>query len=281
MMVNEVPSSSALKVAALRALHQTMDIPPVFLDPIAERILGPDAAGLLESYRPTTDNSARLRGTLAIRSVIAEETIADAMSRGIRQCVVLGAGLDTFAYRNTHPRLDIFEVDHPTTQRWKRDLLRRSEIGEPVSVRYVAADLDRDDLHALLSAAGFDRTRAAVFAMLGVTPYVARDSLLGMFGRIAADGGEGTEIVFDYTEPFHRAPAPVRAYYEAAAARLAAVGEPWVTFFEPDALALALKDAGFSRVRDLDAATLHKRFILGRADGLTISALVHLVQARI
>lgn len=279
-MPNRIPSPTALRVAALRALHQTVDAPPVFVDPLAERVLGQDSAALLESYQSTAAETARLRGTLAVRTVVAEETIAEARERGIRQCVILGAGLDTFAYRNTCADFHVFEVDRPSTQSWKRDLLRVADIDVPPTVSYVAVNFERDDLFGALVAAGFDRAQPAVFVMLGVVPYVAADKLLETFRRIASDSAQRSEIVFDYTEPLHNAPAAARASYEAVAKRVAAGGEPWITFFEPAPLRAALRDLGFAAVTDIDAAALGHRFCSGRTDGLCVVPLVHLVRAR-
>ena len=274
------PSPSALRVAALRALHQTADAPVVFVDPLAARILGPGGAALLDSYRATAGETARLRGTLAARHVIAEEIVDAAAARGVRQCVILGAGLDTYAYRQQHAGLTLFELDHPATQAWKRGLLRDAAIEGPAAVRYVAMDLERDDLFAKLADTGFEEARPAVFVMLGVVSYLAHATILRLLAAIGGACGGDAELVLDYTEPFDDAPAPIKAAYTAVATRLAAGGEPWITLFEPAAMHRALAESGFGDMRDLSAATLQRRFCAGRTDGLTIAALVHLIHAR-
>ena len=256
-----------------------VDAPIVFVDPLAAYILGPGGDALLDSYRASADETARLRGTLAVRHVIAEEVVDGAVARGVRQCVILGAGLDTFAYRHRHAGLFVFELDHPATQAWKRDLLRDAAIEVSASVRFVAMDLERDDLPAALASAGFDHRSPAVFVVLGVTPYLTEDTIFRLLAEIGGTPG-GAEIVLDYTEPYENAPAPVRAAYAAVATRLAAGGEPWITLFEPGELHRALADHGFAEVHDLDAAALTRRFCAGRSDGLTIAALVHVLHAR-
>lgn len=278
-MQDDVPSSTALKVAALRALHQTAEVPPVFVDPLAERILGRSATDLLDAARRVAGDTQRLRATLAIRALVAEAAIAEAAARGVRQCVILGAGLDTFAYRHRHPSLRVFEVDHPATQVWKRGLLREAEIEVPASVRFVAVDFERDDLVAALVDAGLEPAQPAIFVMLGVVFYLARDAVLATLRRLASACAEGTEIVFDYTEPLHRAEPDARAPYEAAAARVAADGEPWVSFFEPDEMQATLRYLGFARIEDLDAAALNARYCAGRTNGLAAASLLHLVLA--
>lgn len=279
-MQENSPSVTALRVAALRALHQSVDVPPIFVDPMAVRVLGAQAGELLAHYGERAGETARLRGTLAARAMIAEEAVAEAFDRGVRQYVILGAGLDTFAYRQPHAELRVFELDHPATQGWKREMLHEAGIEVPASVTYVAIHFERHDLFETLAGGGFDRRQPAIFVMLGVVPYVEQESILKTFGEIAANGAPGTEIVFDYTEPFANAPAKVRADYQAVATRVAAGGEPWVTFLEPAPLRVALRERGFAEVTDIDAKVLSKRFCAGRTDGLTIAPLVHLVRAR-
>ena len=274
------PSNTALWVAALRALHQTVDAPPIFVDPLAERILEsrPD---LLEAARARMVDTRRLRATLAARAVAAEAMIAEAVGQGIDQCVILGAGLDTFAYRHRHEGLVVFEVDHPSTQAAKHDFLRRADIPVGRSVRYVATDFVAGDLASALMSAGFECARPAVFVMMGVVPYLNPDTLMRVVDAISAGGAAGSRIVLDYTEPFDQAPPEVRKAYEAAAARVAAQGEPWVAYYLPETMHAALRDRGYAIVTDLDATALDARCCDGRADGLRVTPLVHVLQARL
>ena len=116
-------SETAQRVALRRAAHQLLDQPPVFADPVALRIIGAYAADALQASPRTfevTPLAPYLRAFMAVRSRYAEEQLARAVAASARQYVVLGAGLDTFAYRNPWPDLRVFEVDHPATQAWKR-----------------------------------------------------------------------------------------------------------------------------------------------------------------
>lgn len=275
------PSATALRVAALRALHQVLDQPPVFSDPLARRILGPDEALLLEDYRRTAHETGPLRATLAARGVTAEIACIEAAARGVTQIVVLGAGLDTYAYRQRDDILRVFEVDRDAMQAWKRDVLRCARIEVPPTLTFVAADIERDDVLAAIRAAGFEATSPAVFVMLGVSFYVSLDRLLGLLGRIGADCAPGTEIVFDYSEPLDRAPARAQARYRIAATRVAAGGEPWITFFTPDEIGDALRRLGFTGLEDVDARAQNTRWFDGRTDGLKVVPLAHLVRARV
>ena len=161
------PSRTALGAAGLRAAHQVLDGGAIFADPLAVRILGADADTLVRDAQADPGRQ-RLRWFIAIRSRIAEDALAAAVKRGVRQLVVLGAGLDTYAYRADHPQdLRIFEVDHPATQAWKRQRLTEADIPLPPALTFVSVDFERETLADRLAAANFDSALADIF-------YVAR-----------------------------------------------------------------------------------------------------------
>jgi methyltransferase (TIGR00027 family) len=170
------PSRTALGVALRRAAHQILDRPPIFLDPLATRIAGEKLRNQAEQH----DAARGLRAFVAARSRYAEDELAHSVSLGIRQYVVLGAGLDTFAYRNPFaPSLQVFEVDHPDTQLWKKERLHSAAIDIPASVTFVPVNFETQSLRAELHAAPhFDPFQPAFFSMLGVVPYLSRDALL-------------------------------------------------------------------------------------------------------
>src|ERR1700712_1046583 len=137
-MQEGTPSRTAYRVARRRAAHQVFDQPVVFPDPLALRILGlanADSRTLEQSQlrAPARPSSISLRAFLVARSRFAEDAVHAGYDSGVRQYVLLGAGLDTFGYRNPHPDLRVFEVDHPATQEWKLDLLQQNSIAVPAS----------------------------------------------------------------------------------------------------------------------------------------------------
>ena len=151
-------STTALLAAMARACHQLMDYPKVFDDPLATKIVG-DAA-MQECIRQPAQAQDLVcttgRAALVARSRVAEDALCEAVARGVTQYVVLGAGLDTFAYRNPFGEsLQVFEVDHPATQAWKREKLREARIAEPANLSFVPIDLARQDLPDTLRLAGF------------------------------------------------------------------------------------------------------------------------------
>ncbi|GAB2626450.1 S-adenosyl-L-methionine-dependent methyltransferase [Paractinoplanes abujensis] len=259
------PSRTAMSAARYRAAHQLLEGGRIFSDPLAVRILGVDEQELL------ADAPRRgMRVFIAARHRFAEDALAAAVARGVREMVVLGAGLDTFAYRNPHPGLRVTEVDHPDTQAWKRDRLAASGIAIPPSVRYLGVDFEKETLE-------LPSDEPAFFLWLGVVPYLTREGFDATLAVVAAH--EGNEVVFDYAQPPAHMPAERRAWLEARAERVARLGEPWLTYFEPSEIASQLGSSGFGEIEDLGPSELASRFF-GRDDVPPGTAGGHVLRAR-
>jgi len=276
-------SKTAERVAMRRAAHQVLDVPPVFRDPLALRILGLTADDVRPDQGETERVSRQRRAFIAVRSRYVEDELARLAAVGVDQYVVLGAGLDTFAYRNPYQRLRVFEVDHPATQAWKRERLLASGIDVPESMAFAAADFERERLSDVLAKAGFDPDRPALFGWLGVVAYLELDAVLDTL-RFVASCASGTTVVFDYASPPDRLTRRQRERYDVIAGRVAAAGEPWRTFFDPADIEARLRATGFSEVEDVDAAALNDRYFSRRADGLRIegvATMAHLARAAV
>src|ERR1019366_6452264 len=122
---------------------------------------------------------------MAARSRYAEGRLAASVAQGVNQYVVLGAGLDTFAYRNPFPALRVFEVDFPATQQWKLTMLKNAAIAVPENLSFVALDLEHKTLAASLAEAGFAADRPSFFSWLGVIPYLTLDAFRATLETIA------------------------------------------------------------------------------------------------
>ncbi len=260
------PSGTARRVAISRAAHQIFDTPRVLDDPIALPILGGAAVEAKirareRQFRSTF--STGLRAFLVARARVAEDAVARSVAAGVEQYVVLGAGLDTFAYRNPFPQLRVFEVDFPTTQEWKRRALEHAGIAPPATLTFVPVDFESETLADRLRDAGFRLDRAACFSWLGVTMYLRREVVLATL-RFVAERPVGSEITLDYFTPPSRLPLVGRIFFQLLAWRLAFQGEPWRTWFLPEDLARELGALGFTRLEDLDPETLNQRFFAGR-----------------
>ncbi|RUW38959.1 SAM-dependent methyltransferase, partial [Mesorhizobium sp. M2A.F.Ca.ET.015.02.1.1] len=223
-MEDASPSRTALRVARLRALHQFSPQAALFRDPYALAILG-EAAPNAGELSQEDEHGRRMRLFVASRDRLAEDWLSAAVRRGVRQVVVIGAGLDTFALRNPYPDLAVFEVDHPATQAWKRQRIAEAGLAEPAGAAFVPVDFERQSLAGELAAAGLKTTEPGFFIWLGFVPYLTREAIFATLGYIA--GLPGSEVVFDYSEPAEDRDATGRATLAFYAARVAAVGAPW------------------------------------------------------
>lgn len=268
--------ATALRVAVRRAAHQLIDQPLVFADPLALRIIGAREEEKLRSHigGVERDWNNSLRAWIAARSRYAEDQLASAVARGVTQYVVLGAGLDTFAYRNPYPTLRVWEVDLPGAQDAKRRMLRDAGISVPASVSYVAADFERVSLAEMLEVEGIEP--GAFVSWLGVTPFLSREAFeetLAGLERV------GAQLVFDYAVAKDALDEQDRFAFDVLSRRVGAAGEPYRLSFPPGA-----GFTGFVAVEDLGKAEINERYFAGRSDGLAVrftpSRLVSCVPAR-
>lgn len=277
-MIDARPSSTAQRVAIRRAAHQLLDRPLVFEDPLAIAIAGPQTA---ENHETPFGRS--IRAFLVARSRFAEDRLRQSLHLGTQQYVILGAGLDTFAYRNPFDpsALRVFEVDHPATQAWKHLRLAEAGISVPSSVTYAPVDFENQTLADGLQQAGFDSRKISFFSWLGVVPYLTREAVMSSLKFIASQPA-ASAVAFDYGVPRSSLTWQQRLVFDALAERVAAAGEPFQTFFEPDELAAELRRIGFSQLEDWSSGEINANYFAGRADGLGMSGgMVHFICARV
>lgn len=284
------PSATAQRVAVRRAAHQLLDEPKVFDDPLALRIIGREGVSELQadpyqqdqSRTETTRLSLYLRAFVAARSRYAEDELALAVERGVRQYVILGAGLDTFAYRNPYPEsaLRVFEVDHPATQAWKRARLKEVGVPLPRDLTFAPVDFEEQTLAGALRKAGYDPSLGAFFSWLGVAPYLTIDGVMTTL-RFIASASKGSAVVFDYAPALSLLTPAQRLVIDAMANRLAAAGEPLHTFFDPAELMNDLRAMGFGHVEDIGPEELNAKYFKDRTDGLRVGSLAHMMNARV
>jgi methyltransferase (TIGR00027 family) len=274
------PSRTALRAAVHRAVHQLVDIPKIFDDPLALKIICANAKEPTYVDLCQLQKKRSLRAFIALRSRYAEDELARAIQRGVRQYVVLGAGLDTFGYRNPYPvsRLRVFEVDHPATQAWKRARLGEAKIAIPDSLTFAPVDFERQTLADGLNRAGFRAKEPAFFSMLGVVFYLTKTAVMETF-KYVASLPPGSKIVFDYGISSSMLSERQRFARESLARRVAAIGEPWITYFDPATLARDLQGMGFKEVEDIGPEEANDRYFKDRSDGLRISGTSRLMKA--
>ncbi len=264
-------SATAFGTAVMRAAHQS-ESPRILSDPIVGQLLAviappvpPGSAG---------GNVRERLGTLktsvfVVRSRYAEDELALAARRGVSQYVVLGAGLDTFAYRQPDyaKQLTIYEVDHPVTQQWKREALEKAGIQIPANLRWAPVDFERQTLDEGLNLAGFDAGSPAFFSWLGVTQYLTPAAIDGTLG-VVASLPKGTTIVLTFVLPDSELTGDDLAASEGSARVAAAFGEPWLTRFHPEQITEKARTLGFSDIEHLTPAVVTERYFADREDSL-------------
>jgi methyltransferase (TIGR00027 family) len=289
----------------MRAVHTRLDDPALIDDPWGDRlvldeereaILGAAEAGLepaasaqlngLASPADRAEAALRMHPTyptIIVRTRYAEDALAAAAAGGARQYVIVGAGMDSFALRG--PRftreLEIFEVDHPATQEFKRRRLRDLGVPIPGRLHFVAADLSMEALGSALGRSSFDRRKLSFFSWLGVTSYLTREANLATLREIASCAVPGSELVFTYIDQREFEPATASAETQRIKAGLAAAGEPWVSGFAPARLQQELSAVGLVLVDDLGGNELRALYCAGRKDRLTPAPYMRIARARV
>jgi methyltransferase (TIGR00027 family) len=271
-VLQQEPSKTALAVAVLRAVHQLADQTPRILDdPATLKILDP---ALIEQIRvdPSryqTPQAMALRAHVVIRSRYAEDRLAEAvLQRGICQYILLGAGLDTFPYRQPEwaHALHIFEVDQPASQGEKQQRMHKAGIPIPANVEFVPIDFERTPVAEGLRASSFDPTLPTFISWLGVMVYLSEAATEAVF-RFVARLPRGSEIVFTFSQPLPDR-KKVAGDTPTLAERAAKHGEPWKLFITPQDLVPRLHELGFSSVSVPTRDEIEARYIRQRQDGL-------------
>lgn len=284
-MKQDSPSLTAYKVAMMRAAHQILDNPNVFEDPIALPIVGNQGVSEIysEKRKFKTGLQCYLRAIVVARSRFVEEELSIAFNRGVRQYMILGAGLDTFAYRNPYSAngLRVFEVDYPATQKWKRQQLNAAKIPIPETLTFAPIDFERQTLADPLREAGFRTDEPSFFSWLGVTMYLNREAIMATLEYISSSTPPGSGIVFDYMIPPSSQKFLRRLVYRLLAHRLAGFGETWQSFFDPNSLVMDLKAIGFTQVEDMGPEEINQQFFNNRPDKLRVGNLGHLMKAQV
>jgi methyltransferase (TIGR00027 family) len=262
--------STAVRVALWRALHVEVDPPPhVLVDDVGLRLAAPEEGWRM---RPdmNPDFTRQFRASIVARARFVEDLVGELVGQGIRQYVILGAGLDTFAQRRPEvaSMLRVYEIDKPAAQAWKRQRLVDLGYGIPDSLRLVPVDFEAGaSWWGSLTAAGFDATRPAIVASTGVSMYLTRDAIEATLRQVAALAPKST-FAMTFLLPIELADPEVRPGLQMAEKGARASGTPFISFFKPSDLLELARQAGFREVRHVSAANLAERYFAGRTDGL-------------
>ena len=275
---------SARTAAAARAAHRIVDQPPViFADTVALGLLGGEADDLVGYHRAHGAHAvlAGARCQVVCRSRYTEDALAAAIAAGMRQYVILGAGLDSFAYRSgLSGRVRIFEVDQQATQSDKRARLAAARIHEPDNVVFVPTDFETAPLAGELVRAGFDSSEPAFVSWLGVTMYLTQEALgltLAELGTLAP----GSQVIVDYMLPAALRDEAGNTYVELVAPSSAEQGEPWLTFLSPQQMSGLLLSHGLTPLRHVAQRDIGDKGTWNRSDALRPAQLSLIAHATI
>ncbi|ETW94238.1 MAG: hypothetical protein ETSY1_35785 [Candidatus Entotheonella factor] len=291
------PSSTAVSAARSRAAHLFLDDEPkIFNDPFALGLGGFGSEAALRTEIETRSASAvrRLgsvwalnlfrypRAMMTMRSRYTEDALDQAIERGVTQYVILGAGLDSFAFRRLDlvDRLRIFEVDYPASQQWKQNRLRELHLALPSNLNFIPIDFETQTLAKALTSGGYDPEAPAFLSWLGVTQYLTEEAVLNTLKQVASLTS-GTEIIMTYLVPEALLDQDSQRFLAINKSGAANRGEPWVSFFEPAVLTAQMRQLGFDQISHFSPAEANARYFASRTDGLCLPGLEHLMQARV
>lgn len=273
------PSTHA--VAVWRAAHQLLEQPPIFEDPIALSILedaSRDVTDKLELHKHPL--SAAMRIAIAARSRFAEDERKKSLTDGTYQYVILGAGLDSYAYRNKDLNENVFEVDLPSMQAVKIASVQRLDITPIGKVSYVACDFEKNSLEERLHSSGFDRHQKTFFSWLGVVPYLDITAIEETL-KFVASCAPGSAMVFDYIVDKDNLNEMEQLIVNVLSNQLAAGGEPLKSFFDPQKLKKKLEDLGFTQIKDIGPEHLNKHYLSSREDGLRVGNVTRIFKVTV
>ncbi|MBX7088519.1 MAG: class I SAM-dependent methyltransferase, partial [Leptospirales bacterium] len=263
------PEHTAVRVALWRALHVRIDAEPhVFVDEIGEKIIGE------ENWRARADMapefSKSMRASVTGRARFIEDIVEEKVNEGVTQYVILGAGIDTFAQRrgDLASRLQVFEVDQPGPQMWKRQRLAELEFDLPASLHFVAVDFEAgESWKDELLKAGFDKSKPTIFASTGVSMYLSRDANAETFGQIARLA-PGSIFVTTFMLALELLNAQERSIMEFVMNKARESGTPFLSLFAPEEIVSLAKSSGFRTAEYVSASEIFDRYFAGRSDGL-------------
>jgi methyltransferase (TIGR00027 family) len=294
-------SRTALATSLMRAAHTRLDPQPIIDDSWGDRLVpesvremirhaaiqGMDGAARRRAMAaPEKIVDASLRRSPAYENVITrsrytEDALQAAVSRGVGQYVLVGAGFDSFVLRRPPyaANLQIFEIDHPATQDLKLQRIRQLGISLPDSVHFIASDLSTESVAAALARSSFRSNQASFFSWLGVTMYLTRAANLATLRAISACALPGSELVLTYVD--ERLLDSTSEAFQALQSRVTSMGEPFLSGFDPKEFAATLKQCGLELLEDLPAAEAAVKYGRSQANDPGRSSFSHIALARV
>jgi methyltransferase (TIGR00027 family) len=290
-MKHEQMSSTAEATAAMRAAHLLYHQPVVFNDPYALQLTSPALRqicqnrffGWLLNRKFISDGLRPITAQIVSRAKYAEEKLEQAVSKGITQYVIISAGLDSFGLRRPDfsTGLQIFEIDHPATQRIKQKRLIEISGASPERVEFLAVDLEKRTIVEALSASSFLKDKRAFFSWLGTVPYLSVEAIFNVLRGLASYAAPGSEIVFDYSIPTDMWALEERKALVRILRIIERRGEALQSFFEPDVFPDDVSHLGYIIFENISPAELNHKYFSDRSDDLTTHSAAYIIHAEI
>jgi methyltransferase (TIGR00027 family) len=278
MMKNKQRDSTARATAAIRAMHVLYDQQVVFDDPYALQFTRPAFRRVCRSRffpwllrrRFVSDMLQPISAQVLSRAKYCEEKLEQAVSKGIAQYVIIGAGFDSFCLRRPDfaSCLRIYEIDHPTTQQMKQQRLMEIVESSLRDVEFLAVDLEKQTIFDALSGSSFSKDEKAFFSWLGTVPYLSEDAVFNVLRHLASFAANGSEIVFDYLIPTQLMTQEERRVLGRAMRMIARFGEPVKSFFKPDIFPSKISQLGYDIFENQSPAEQNKQYFFDRSDHL-------------
>jgi len=264
-------SQTAVFAAQVRAAHALLDPDPVFEDHYALALADATEADVHDLFALIPVACARVARVLPVqRARFVDEEVGRAVSRGVDQYVLLGAGLDSFAWRRPDlmAELDLFEVDHPATQAWKQRRMEALGLSRPPRAHFIGTDLAAgEDLSEGLGAVTFDPARTSIWSWLGVIVYLEVEAIATKMSEIAELSPSGSRLIVSYTVTPDLMDPGSREFADLARAAARGAGEPHLSVFTPAEIEGLARDAGWASVHSVDPSSFAPWFSK-RCDGL-------------
>ncbi len=273
-MESNKASTTAWAVAMARAAHAKFHSPPIFDDSLVLSLIDPQYQPMLEYFAPPEqpDATYRNRAYIAFRQRYQEQCLAESYANGLRQYVILGAGLDSYAFRQSAdlPDLQIFEVDFPATQQDKAARIAALGWQQPGNLHFAPCDFNVDNLRDCLVDAGFDPGQPAYFAWMGVTVYLPKATVASTLQSLLQIAPAGGRIALEYAPPTDLLAGDDRICREASLAQPTREDEPFLAFYSLAELQALLEQLGYTRVDALDHNAAAAQVLARRDDNIGI-----------
>ena len=262
-----VPDSTAVRVALWRAMHVQMDSPPhIFSDEIGLKLVNPDSGW---EKRPDMDpqGTSGFRASIVSRARFVEDLLLALIPQGLKQYVILGAGLDTFSQRNPNiaSRLSVFEIDQPITQLWKQNRLKELGFGTPSWLRFVPVNFEVDSWWEKLIASGFDTSKLSVISSLGVSMYISKEATMETLESVASLTS-GSTFIMTYLIPIEDVEPEDQDLLRFSMKGAERSGTPFISFYTQVEITKLVQEAGFNKIKIITTKNLRKKYFSGRKD---------------